>query len=738
MTLQSRASRALLYSLIFLSGAAGLIYQVVWHRYLSILLGAEARATAVVLAVFLGGISLGYHVFGRWSRSRSRNLLLLYSLVELGLGFWAYFFPIFFQWAQAGTNQLYHWLGLNNQVIDFIVSVLLMGFPTFLMGGTLPLLTQGLSESLETASQTHARIYGFNTLGAGLGCLLAGFILIPLFDLPTATLIAGTLNLFVGAIAYLVFARRAGESTALEQTDVFSSSLHPNELFLLGVGFCSGFYVLSLETVIMRIAGLATGSSHYNFALVVSLFVFFLGLGSLLVKRMGRFSGRHLFGNQLLVVLFLSLLYWSVDYWVYGAHLVRIALRDAPQNFYLYQALLGICFSLVLLLPIGFSGFTLPLCFHLLKDRKETLGHRVGQLYALNTIGCVMGALVGGYLFLYFFNLEPLFKVCIFLAGVTVALSAAYCFREEGAHRHFLLTGLIGLSLILAFVALAPNFDRANFIQPFRMQAPTAVSYDGARAFRDFLSEGSQFLSVKDDPTSSVAILANHDRKGVELSRAVLVNGKSDGDTMGDSLTMRLTGHFPGLFADDVKRVCVVGLGTGITVGTLAQYPATEQIDVVEISETVLKDAPYFDKYTMNASTSAKVHFHLSDALRYLGGTNEQYDIVISEPSNPWVTGVENLYTKEFYGKVKAKLKKNGMFVQWVQLYSFNNDLVKMVLKTLSSEFPHVTVFQMQAADAALVATSEPLTAEVIARAKARYQGSFIASDLSSVGLQVV
>ena len=209
MPISRKVGRWILYGLIFLSGSSGLIYEVVWHRYLAILLGAQARATAIVLAIFLGGISLGYACFGRWSRNKKWNLLLAYAIVEAGLAAWAFLFPSLFRLMLPLTAKLYSLMGVNNLLIDVAMSICLIGLPTFLMGGTLPLLTQGLSRDLADASQTHARIYGFNTLGACLGCLLAGYVLIPMGGLARAVYYAAQVNLLVAAAVYLLFARSA-------------------------------------------------------------------------------------------------------------------------------------------------------------------------------------------------------------------------------------------------------------------------------------------------------------------------------------------------------------------------------------------------------------------------------------------------------------------------------------------------------------------------------------------------
>jgi len=722
MKLKSRSTQAIFYVLVFISGAAGLIYQVVWHKYLSLLLGAQAWATAMVLAIFLGGISLGYAVFGHWTRSKRWNLFFVYSLVELGLAFWGMSFPDLFGFAFSATPKMLATVGLENRFLDITIAVALLGFPTFLMGGTLPLLTQGLSESLAQSSQTHARIYGWNTVGACFGSLLAGFGLIPFFRLTTCVSIAACMNLVVALVAYFAFARKTeAQQISTRSRKAARTKLTPAEWTLLTTGFLSGFYVICLESVLIRLVGLSTGSSNYNFSVIVSIFVLALGTGSLLVKKISTFSFKHLLWNQIAVGFFLLGLYFCADRWPYWVHLIRISFRDIDQNFYVYQAALGLFFGLLLALPIGCCGLTLPLCFHLLRDRLDTLGFRVGQLYAINTIGCVLGAWVGGYYLLNFLNLDQLFRFCMFLTLLSASIIGVYITRQGKVETKF-VGGVIASALTLLIgIWMAPDFTKERYYQPFRQQHPLSVSYDGVDAWTKWLSSSSKYIYYKDGPNTSVGV-GSTAPNGNELSRTVFVNGKSDGNTKGDFFTMNLTGLLPGLLARKLEHACVIGMGTGISVGALARFPTLESIENVEIAESLIQSRHLFDPYNGNVSTNPKVHVHAMDAFRYLGGTKMMFDVIVSEPSNPWVAGVENLYTQEFYDIAKRRLSSDGLYVQWVQAYSFNDKLLKNVLKTLTSKFKYVSVFQMLEQDLALIASDKPFNREDILRAQKRVE----------------
>jgi len=705
------------------------MYEVVWHKYLAILLGAQARATSIVLAIFLGGIALGYATFGRWSRYKKWNLIKAYAIVECGLAAWAFAFPYLFRGAIPLTSTLYSWLGVNSLFIDIFVSMLLIGFPTFLMGGTLPLLTQGLSEDFAEASKTHAKIYGVNTLGACFGCLLAGYVLIPNSGLLACVWLGAFFNLFVGLTSYFVYAKNFARTSPVEEmrkgkNKEALAGLTPVQMALFGVSFLSGFYLLTLQTVIIRLVGLSTGASNYNFTLVVSIFILGLGTGSLLVRRIANFNISHLFWNQVGVSVFLCLLYISGDYWSYLVHLIRISFRDNIEVFYPYQAMLGVFFASILIVPIGFAGFTLPLSFHLLKDRPETLGHRVGQLYGLNSLGCVLGALFGGYLLLDYFNLDQLFKFVVFLTLISCVL-AGYVYLKEmrpDMRTRVLAGGILVPVLIMTW--FLPLYSRDRMTQPFRHPSPIdGVSYKGPKAFGNYLARSTKYLLFKDGPNTSLGVGASM-YEGKEMSRTIFVNGKSDGNTRGDFFTTIMLGHIPGLLARKLDNIAIIGFGTGITIGSLALYDEAKSIDVCEISGTILQNSSMFDDYNGGVSKNKKIHFNEMDAFRFLEGTQKKFDVIVSEPSNPWVAGIENLYSSDFYEMALKKLNSDGLFVQWIHTYSFNDDLFRMVLRTMGKHFPNVHVFQLKGGDYALVATQTPIDRADLRRGQKRMRSS--------------
>lgn len=721
------------YFLVFLSGAAALIYEVVWQRYLSILLGAQAKATAIVLAVFLGGMSVGYFYYGQLSKRKNLSVFRIFCFIEIGLAAWATLFPFLFHFLFRNMAYLYGGSQGTNLFIDILVSIGLMGLPTVLMGASIPLLTQGLSQNLSSSSRLHSRLYGFNTLGAAVGAFLAGFVLIPENSFRLALSFGVMLNLVVAVISYFLFSRSEESTTLKEATLAKPIPLSLRQCLLLSVGFLSGAYVITFETSVIRLLSLATGSSNYIFSLVVSIFIFSLAIGGLLSKKIKNYSEIRLFWNQVLLAVALGVLYSTVYYWPYWVHLLRIQLHDYGTSFYFYQGSLALLFLILLFVPTLLCGMVLPLCFHLIKDSKESLGYRVGQLYSLNTIGCISGAILGGYYLFHFLNLDQVWRGVIIVTILSALLSYGVYLISYKPSKIKFSTHFLGMLLPVVALSLLKPIDHKIFLQPFRSQEATEESFQGAEEFYKKLAKNTKIIEWKDGPNTTVGIGASPS-EGAEASRSIFVNGKSDGNTKGDYFTTVMLGAIPALLNPHPERVCVIGFGTGITIGTLSIFKEVEKIDVVEISGTVLEKAPLFDAYNGNASKSQKVTLHEMDAFRFLEGT-QKYNLIVSEPSNPWVTGIENLYSREFYQMAKNALNEEGNLVQWIHTYSFNDELLQMVLRTMSTSFPFVSVFQLKGGDLALVAGNQAMSFKNLLHARDRMQETPVAMILNSAGI---
>ncbi len=717
--------------LTVLTGFAGLVYEVAWQKYLAVLLGSHAEATAAVLAIFLGGLSLGYALFGRATRrllerarrsSRPARLLRFYAFVEAGIGLYALLFPALFGVARkvsllggvehAGAGFAY----------DVGLSALLIGPPAVLMGGTIPILSLALAGDLQRATRVHAWIYGCNTLGAFGGALAGGFFLVPWLGLDGVVYAMGLLNLAAAG----VFAQLDTQSTpelsppaAAEPVAAFAA--------WAGVALLAGFAMMTLQTTINRIGALALGSSEFTFAMVVAVFVLCIALGSLAVSALPSIPRWLVVGSQWMLVALLFLLYFVIADITYWAHVIRITFRRHEVAFYGYHlAVFGGLFAL-LALPIGLSGALLPMLFDRLRRQLRDLGSVAGRLYAWNTVGSLAGALRGGYVLFFWLDLHHIYRVAMAASAMAAALLSALVLRSSPrvVPAGVLLAALAGIWLL-------PEWPRERLTAGlYRIGDPQAVSLKGPDAF--FGKNRATLLFYEDDPAVNVTV--QQPRESPER-RGILVNGKSDGSLSGDYPTMALLALIPALVAESYERSFVVGWGTGVTVGELAALEGAREIRVAEISRGVIAAAPFFEHGNLGASTNPKVDLRRGDAYRTLLRSPGQYDLIISEPSNPWVTGVEMLYSREFLEAARARLAPRGVFAQWFHLYASDPEVVSIVLRTYASVFPHVSVWYTMSYDVVLLGFGQPDTALDLEAMQQRFRQPDFAAGFGRVGIQ--
>jgi len=676
--------RSTALALTLLTGVSGLVYQVAWQKVLASLLGSHSEAVAAVLALFLGGLSVGYALFGRVSRrvvERGGSLLLCYGLVESGIGVLALLFP----WLFAGIRALS--LGLPDMspaigfALDVALAALLVLPPAVLMGGTIPLLTQGLSRDREDATRFHSAVYACNTAGAFVGALAAGFWLIPWLGLEASIRLMGLLNLFAGACFMLL--RRHETPTPDDSVDSVELGVAPTGLALYGVvALLAGFAMMSLQTTLNRIGALALGGSPFTFSMVVATFVLCIALGSFAVAGLRTIRPSWVAISQWLLVGSLLAIYPAMEDAPYWAHILRLAVGEEAGIHAYYSAIFAASLALALV-PLALSGALLPLLFHHLRDVASDLGRVAGRLYAWNTAGSLCGALIGGYLMLFVVDLDSVYKLSVAALAVGAALLTP---RVGLAGR---ATAGVALLAVFAVIALQPGWRPERMIAGlFRTRLPAEAFAEGPDRFFDG-STGyvpRKVLFHTDDPSTTVSVIQRE-------SRTILVNGKSDGGIPTDNVTTGLLALLPSMMAEKHERAFVIGWGTGMTVGELAALESMREVVVAEISTGVIEGAPLFEELNRGALDNSKTRIVRGDAYRTLLRDDSLYDVIVSEPSNPWVTGVENLYSLEFLSAASQRLASGGVYAQWFHLYETDAESVALVLATFRQAFDRVAVW---------------------------------------------
>jgi spermidine synthase len=729
--------RRLALVLTVLTGFSGLVYEVTWQKYVATLLGADSEATAAVLAIFLGGLALGYSLFGavthRRMRQRGRTgapprLLRFYGAVEAGIGLYALAFPTLFGVAQSVSL----WVPGGHEALgftfDLVLTALLLLPPTVLMGGTIPVLTQALTARLTEATRVHAWVYGFNTVGAFLGALAGGFVLVPLLGLDGVLYAMGGVNLTAGAL-FAALGAWEGIGLAAPEPGATGTAVPAAGRSLVGyaaVALLAGFAMMCVQTVLNRVGALSFGASQFTFAMVAAVFVLCIALGSLAVSALSRLSPLWLVGSQWLLVVLLGALYFGLQDAPYWAHALRVS---RPFHFYTYHGAAFLGMLAVLVVPIGLSGALLPLLFHHLRRDVGDLGGVAGRLYSWNTVGSLLGAVLGGYVLLYWFDLDQVYRIAVGALALGATLLTVLVLRLSWMAAGGVLAGCT-LVLALLYPPWAVNRLTAGL---FRNRKPLPYSFAGPRAFFDHYPRDVVFY--RDDPTTTASVLAQT-APGGGLTLAIVTNGKTDSDLYLDYPTMAMVGLMPALLAEKYERAFVIGYGTGVTVGQLAALEGSREVTVAEISSGVLEAARLFDPENNDVSNNPKVRKVRSDAYRALLRSQGRFDVIASEPSNPWVNGVEMLFSEDFLRAARDRLEPGGVYAQWFHSYESDGRTVELVLRTYRAVFDHVALWYTTGPDLLLLGFRSPERALDVEQIRARFEQVDFQKGFSRAGIE--
>jgi spermidine synthase len=728
--------RLAIYLFFALTGAFGLTYEVVWSRYLALLVGNSATAHTAVLATFMGGLALGAWLFGDLA-DRVSNGLKTYALLELIIGAYAVLFDPLFEWAHAALLSAATHLepgSLSLTSLKFGLAVACILPPTVLMGGTLPLLTRYLTGTPEGLRQSVARLYAVNSLGAVAGGLAAGFYFIEALGLPPTMILVGGANV-VMALGVWVLSARWPAAQAHDVPPVIAGSPDATQygrrarrLAFWLAGF-SGLATMSLEVAWIRYFSLVLGSSTYAFTLMLAAFISGIALGAWWLST--RRAGRIPLAPILVVALLLTASFLAVSVagydtlpW-YLAKLQRV-FRPHPDAFATYQfAMFGVCFLLMLPATVA-AGLVFPATIRLATESGR-MGGRLGRVYAINTLGTLLGATATSLLLFEWVGLENIFRGLV-IAYALAAMATAWALTEGTTRRRWVLAGL---AVLAGHLVLHPGLDpltiNLGLYRQHRDLGPNPEAY-----FAPFRTE--KMLLVAQGAHAMVTVRENGRSRTLADAplRVLTVNGKEDASTGADMPTQVLLAHIPMSLHPAPKHTFVVGLGSGATAGSALSYGG--QVDVAEISPEVVAGAALFSPWNGAPIGNPRCRLFVDDAKTALQFAGHQYDVVISEPTNPWLAGIAGLFSAEFYGIVDAHLAPNGLFAQWMHSYETDDATVAMVITTLRAVFPYVYVFEPSNADYLFVASRAPIPFDAPAF-RARVRQPEVARDLARVHL---
>jgi spermidine synthase len=696
----SRGALAAILLCFFLSGAAGLVYQVAWSKALRLVFGHTVYAIATVLAVFMAGLAAGSAVIGRWCEGKSRPVAL-YGWLELliaGLGASSLVGLVGVRWLYRAAFPLLADVPALLLLLRGIGAALVLFLPTFLMGGTLPVLVRGLTRHSAELGARIGRLYWVNTAGAVAGTLAAGFLLLPALGLKRTVAAAVVLNVLAGAVA-LVLDRRMGPAERHTPTadaltaPSFATSGWP---WLLLASFAAvGATAMAYEIAWTRLLSTMLGSSTYTFTLTLAVFLAGLVLGSFLFERWtvrGGQPGATAFATTQLLTAVAALGFLTGYESLAG--LLPPILRAGGGSFAGLVLAQFAAAGLAMLPAAIVFGFNFPLVAALIAARSAGRGHAeaVGRAYAANTVGAIGGALLTGF---WLLPAAGAFRVVVVAAAVNLVLALLLELRSR---RRLLALATTALLLVFAAGRAASGAFYPRALATFGVvlywdlyQLPLSLTE---------VAETTDVIYTEDGLNASVAVVRTEDYL------ALRTNGKVDASNH-DTITQLLVGHLGLWFHPSPRRVLVVGFGSGMTVSAVARHAEVERIDCVEIEPAVIRAAEYLAPLHRGVLGDPRLRLIADDARNFLLTTRERYDVIISEPSNPWIAGVASLFTSEFYAAVRQRLQPGGLFVQWVQGYALEPDDVRSILTTALMHFPRATLWRAETYDYLLLAQTE-------------------------------
>ena len=690
--------------LLFGSGFCALIYQTTWLREFRLIFGASTAASAAVLGVFMAGLGFGGIILGRRSETKARPLAF-YGQLELLIAISAALSPLlilaarYLYIALGGTEAMGMTLGT---IVRLILAGLILGVPTFLMGGTLPAVARAVVARDDVSRRSIGLLYGVNTLGAVTGALAGTFYLFENFGNRATLWWAAALNIIVALLAFhfsksLPDSKAASEPTAPENEE---SQTTTSPLFVFAAAGLVGFAFFLMEIVWYRMLAPLLGGSTFSFGLILAVALLGIGLGGVAYSFLNikRSASIQLFALTCAAeALFIALPYALGDRIAVSAMLLRPL---GSLGFYGHVIAWTALCSIVVFPAAIVAGLQFPLLIALLGKGKKCVGSQTGAAYAWNTIGALTGALAGGFGFLPMFSAPGVWQMVVVLLS---ALAVVAAFLPSAGPRRWIRATA---PLLIAGIAVS----MLGATGPSAFWRHSQIGVGGHRQYhaspnelRDLMyAIRRQILWDTDGIESSVA-LANAD------SLSFIVNGKSDGNAKTDAGTQVMCGLVGAALHPDPKKAMIVGLGTGSTAGWLAAVPSMERVKVVELEPAILKVAEACAPVNHNALANPKLHVAIGDGRELLLSSREKYDLIVSEPSNPYRAGVAGLFTREFYRSVEHRLEPGGFFLQWVQTYDIDDRTIEIIYRTLGSVFANIESWQTQEGDLLLVASRDPV-----------------------------
>jgi spermidine synthase len=669
-TPSDRAHVPLLLVLFIGSGCAALIYEIVWFQLLQLVVGSSAVSLGILLGTYMGGMCLGSLLLPRYVSAR-KHPLRVYAFIEGGIGVCGLLvlltLPLLDHlYATVGGS------GLFGILMRALVAAVFLLPPTLLLGASFPAIARYVESSPRGVSRL-GYFYGGNIAGAVCGCLLAGFYLLRLYDMPTAIYVAVAINAAVAVLSYRLSTRTHYEPTPpCDSPAREASPPRASQRYVYVAIGLSGLTALGAEVVWTRLLSVMLGATVYTFSIILAVFLGGLGLGSGVASHLVRQMKSPRVALGVCQILLAAAIGWTA-YTLADAlpnwPIDPLLARNAVFNF---QVDIMRCMWAVF--PAAcLWGASFPFALAAAAERSQDSGTLAGRVYAVNTVGGVFGALAFSIVLIPWIGTQNCQRLLIALATVSALIvfaSVARSLGKRGAAATVL--SMVAVGWIIANIAPVPWLAIAYGRRMILQTHPGRALYVG---------EGRNYSVAISEPPDG--------------DRYFHVAGKVEASTdPGDMRLQRMLGHIPALFHQDPKSVLVVGFGAGVTAGTFVLYPTVEKIAICELEPLVPPAADkYFRKENYNVKNDRRTTIHYDDARHVILTSKEKFDIVTSDPIHPWVKGTSSLYSKQYFELVKQHLRPGGIVTQWVPLYESDFATVKSELATFFDAFPNGTVW---------------------------------------------
>ncbi len=697
--------------LFLFSGMSSLIYQVIWTRLLVFVFGSTTFATSTVLAVFMGGLALGSYFAGKRA-DKLRNPFLWYGILEGIIGFWALIAPFLFAAAiplyKACFEQLHLQIILFG-LLRFVVAAFILLPPTACMGATLPLLSRFVTRSLDTVADRVGTLYAINTLGAVVGAVAGGFVLLPSFGLNYTTIIAAAVNFLLAGGVYLLSKAWKTDSAEIDTSSEPAAESADQKLPVMVLATMIGFSISGALAMIYEVAWtrcllMVIGSTTYAFTVMLSAFLIGIFGGSIIgSKFVDKLKSPIIWFAFCEITLCLTGLL-SMILFNYLPYVNLAAVSVVGKNEWL-NMIFRFCGAGVVLIPVTFVlGLIFPIAVKVCARDLQRIGSSIGKLYSMNTIGAIVGAFLAGFVVIPYLGTE---ESLIVASVANLLLGVLFLLLFSDLRKLIKVFSAVACVALIYWASTGPQIWDYNTItlaqaerRNYMYDAQTLPSYP---EWVKTLVANNKLLFYKEGICANVAIYLT---SGVT---SLLTNGHVDASDTTDMENQAMLAAYPLLLKPNAKDVCVVGWGSGVTAGYALRFPI-EKLTCAEIEPVVIDSSVFFKKVNYSPQNDKRLIIEPSDGRNFLLGTSKKYDAIISEPSNPWQAGVCNLFTKEYFQVCRDSLNPTGIFTFWTQTNEIPTKNLKQVFASLERVFPkNVFIFQTGSGDVTALASKEPI-----------------------------